>query len=105
MAVSDKMISKFYGSRAWRMLRTEKLNLNSLCQTCLIDTPSKIVEARQVHHSINLRSTLGWEQRFDLKLLFSLCDSCHQSIESEIYHEGLAAARAREDEELRRLGG
>jgi 5-methylcytosine-specific restriction endonuclease McrA len=101
--VTDAMISKFYGSKDWRFIRQTKLNANPLCQSCIIDTPSKIATAKQVHHSVNLR--LGWELRFDIRLLFSLCDSCHQAIESEIRQERQAAARAVEEEVLRKAGG
>jgi 5-methylcytosine-specific restriction protein A len=101
--VSDKMIAAFYNSRSWKMLRQQKLLLNPLCETHLLE--GKIESSKQVHHSINLRSPLGWESRFDIKLLFSLCDSCHQSIESEIYLEGQAVERRKQDDELERLGG
>jgi 5-methylcytosine-specific restriction protein A len=101
MKVTDGMIQQFYNSRVWRMLRQGVLNEHPLCQTCLLD--NKIITATCVHHSVNLR--LGWEQRYDARLLFSLCDKCHQSIESEIYLEGQAVERRKQDDELKRLGG
>jgi len=101
MTVTDAMIAKFYGSKAWKMLRQEKLNLNPLCQTCQME--NKIEAAKQVHHACNLRR--AWDQRFDIRLLFSLCDSCHAQIEGEIYRETQAAERQKQDNELKRLGG
>jgi 5-methylcytosine-specific restriction endonuclease McrA len=101
MTVTDKDITKFYNSKAWRMLRQQKLLINPLCQTCQME--NKIEAARQVHHACNLRR--AWESRYDIKLLFSLCGACHAQIETEIYVERQAAERQKQDEELRRLGG
>jgi hypothetical protein len=103
MDVTDAMIVKFYNSKAWRMLRQEKLNISPLCQTCLLNN-KMIVPASQCHHSLNLRRG-GWEQRFNIKLLFSLCDACHSQIETEICQEQVAIERQKQDEELKRLGG
>lgn len=102
MNVTDPMISKFYNSRAWKMLRAQKLLISPLCQTCLGDG-GKIVSASCVHHACNLRR--AWEQRYDIKLLFSLCDACHSQIETEIYREAQAVEREKQDTELKRLGG
>jgi hypothetical protein len=81
--ITDADIRRFLDSSAWKMLRETKLSLNPLCQSCTMNG-GKTTAAVQVHHMISIRTELGWLERFNLKLLLSLCTPCHSIMESEI---------------------
>ena len=81
--VTDAEIRRFYDSQSWKRLRETKLNVNPLCQSCAMNGGASTA-AVQVHHLISIRTEQGWHERFNVKLLLSLCTSCHSIMESEI---------------------
>jgi len=84
MNITDAQVDTFYRSAAWKRTRQHKLSLNPLCETCKLS--NEIVKAVIVHHSLPIRKY--WDLRFDMRYLFSLCESCHMSVEDEIRREG-----------------
>ncbi len=81
--ITDEDVRRFYDSGSWKMLRQTKLSLNPLCQSCSMNG-GKLMPAIQVHHLISIRTEQGWQERFNVKLLLSLCTPCHSIMESEI---------------------
>ncbi len=81
--MTDADVRRFYDSRSWKRLRQTKLSLSPLCQACTINGGT-ITAAVQVHHLISIRTEQGWQERFNIKLLLSLCTSCHSMMEAEI---------------------
>jgi 5-methylcytosine-specific restriction endonuclease McrA len=84
MKVTDEDVRRFYDSRAWKVTRTQKLILNPLCQSCAMSKTNQDMVAVQIHHMISIRTEQGWKERFNMKLLLSLCTSCHSVMEGEI---------------------
>ncbi len=79
--VRDLRSKEFYNSTEWKVLRQFKLNRDPLCEVCSLN---EIVEpADMVHHLLPITTPEGWEHRFDLAFLQSLCDPCHNTIEAE----------------------
>ncbi len=79
---TDEDARKFYDCRSWKRLRQTKLSLDPLCQACSMN--GTIAVAVQAHHMVSIRTEQGWEERFNIKLLLSLCTPCHSVMESEI---------------------
>jgi 5-methylcytosine-specific restriction endonuclease McrA len=69
---------KFYQSKAWRLLRKEKLTNDSLCEMHL--QKDQIVPATEVHHIIDIDDIPTFENALNYNNLMSLCKSCHSSI-------------------------
>lgn len=70
----EKNISDFYHSKRWQGIRLVALQRdNYLCQDCLKE--KKITEAEHVHHTYEVKD--NWERRFDIDILVSLCQPCH----------------------------
>lgn len=69
---------KFYQSKAWRLLRKEKLTNDPLCEMHL--QKGQIVPATEVHHIIDIDDKPTLENALDSNNLMSLCKSCHSSI-------------------------
>jgi hypothetical protein len=80
--MTDADVRRLYDSRSWKRLRQTTLNLNPLCQACTMR--GTVTAAVQVHHLISIRTEQGWLERFNVKLLLSLCTSCHSIMEAEI---------------------
>lgn len=70
---------KFYHSAAWLSIRDRKLELNPLCEAC--EQEGKTVKADMVHHSIPITNK---NYALDIRFLVSLCNACHNRIETEI---------------------
>jgi 5-methylcytosine-specific restriction endonuclease McrA len=66
---------RFYQSRKWYDLRSYKLALNSLCEIC--SSTGLIEVAVEIHHTVNINTNEGWQNRFNVDGLMSLCKSCH----------------------------
>lgn len=84
MIVTDAQVVQFYNSAAWKRTREFKLAHEPLCETCKLS--GEVVPAVQVHHSLPIRT--HWDERFDQRYLFSLCDACHCAVEDEIRRPG-----------------
>lgn len=67
----DSRYTRFYKSKAWRMLSAKKLQ----------DTKYKCEEcgryATEVHHKDPIQTPSGWDKRFDYDGLESVCVACH----------------------------
>lgn len=64
---------RFYSRVAWAKCRAAKLRRDPLCQRCRKD--DRLVEARHVHHVIDLADAPALA--YDLDNLESLCHPCH----------------------------
>lgn len=72
---------RFYQSERWKRLRLHKLSLDPLCEICL---ENNIIEAaNEVHHTINVNTQRGWQHRYAIDTLQSLCKSCHSRMTIE----------------------
>ncbi len=79
----DQEHKKFYDSSAWRKIRAMKLARNPVCEACA--AAGRMVKAEMVHHLIPVKKG---SRRLDMDFLVSLCNPCHNAIESEIEKEG-----------------
>ena len=74
--------AKFYGSKAWKQLRAQKLHDQPLCERCL--EHERITPATTVHHRCVFGSCPTDEERWEWFLrpdnLVSLCARCHAII-------------------------
>jgi len=81
---------KFYNSKAWLVVRSEKLRTDPLCEMCLNGTCERITPATQVHHIISfLQSNDPVEQNklfIDPENLMSICADCHGKLSAKEQH-------------------
>lgn len=75
----------FYQSKAWRDLRSYKLDKNPLCEKCLLQGKSTI--ATDVHHIDDVFN--HWNERLKIDNLEALCKPCHEKIHKLGYYNGL----------------
>lgn len=68
---------RFYQSRKWYELREYKMAINPLCEICA--GTGLTVIADEIHHTVNINTPDGWNQRFKLDTLLSLHKSCHSN--------------------------
>lgn len=74
----DKDIQRFYASTDWIVVRDFTLQRDHyLCQHCL---ENNIINSTNllVHHKKEIKTPEGWEERFNIDGLITLCSSCHQ---------------------------
>jgi 5-methylcytosine-specific restriction endonuclease McrA len=69
---------KFYLGKSWRVLRSEKLSNDPLCEMHL--QRNQIVPATEVHHIIDIDDKPTLENALNYDNLMSLCKACHSSI-------------------------
>ena len=78
---SKREAQKIYQDKRWKILRTEKLRINPLCEEC--ERKDKTTLADEVHHIIPFSQGKTPMQRdylaFDIDNLESLCTDCHNS--------------------------
>ena len=73
----DKKYNKFYCSKEWKALRTEKfVEAKGLCEEC--KKKGKVVAGEEVHHTIPIEE--DWSKRLDYDNLILLCKSCHNAV-------------------------
>jgi 5-methylcytosine-specific restriction endonuclease McrA len=72
-----KEAERFYNSRAWRLLRRQKLAQDSLCEMCL-ERDGTLTAATQCHHIIDRADAP--ERALSINNLASLCTACHSRI-------------------------
>jgi len=82
---------KFYNSKQWFLIRSEKLRTDPLCEICLNDECNQhITPATQVHHQRSFMDGKNdvekWQIFLDYKNLLSICDVCHGKIHSRQQH-------------------
>lgn len=78
----DDEIAKFYSSVQWRKVRESALIRDHyLCQCCLKN--GMIKPAEIVHHKVEVRDVGGWDRRFNVDNLESVCLACHNKIHGE----------------------
>lgn len=97
----QKKFGTFYNSKRWRELRAYKFATNPLCEECL--KKGKIVQAVDIHHIHPIDTAYGWEHRYDIDNLESLCIECHNG-----KHESRQSSMTKFDkmwEELQLKGG
>ena len=82
-----KVRNSFYASKAWRDLRSYKLSINPTCQIC--STEEHPVMAAEVHHLEEVKDNPA--RRLDMRILQSLCKSCHSKITYQTSLPGTAA--------------
>ena len=74
--------AKFYGSKAWKQLRAQKLHDQPLCENCL--AADRVRAATEVHHVYPFGNGINEEEQWKLLLdydnLVSLCHQCHAAI-------------------------
>ena len=74
--------AKFYGSKAWKQLRAQKLQDQPLCENCL--SLGIVRAATEVHHAYPFGNGINEEEQWKLLLdydnLVSLCHQCHHAI-------------------------
>lgn len=67
----DPKYTKFYNSKAWRTLSRTRIQMdNYRCVKCG-------AFAEEVDHIIPIQQSDGWEKRFDIDNLQTLCKACH----------------------------
>lgn len=77
---NDREYVSFYSSKAWRDRRYQRLIEDSfMCVRCKDDL-DLFTKADMVHHCYNHRDYP--EERLNIDTLVSLCNSCHEQIES-----------------------
>ena len=73
---------RFYGNKAWKQLRDDKLREQPLCERCLEE--GRIRAATDVHHIIPFGLGIDEQQKWELFLdytnLMSLCKQCHNKL-------------------------
>ena len=62
-------------TKQWKKTRDYFLNINPFCVEC--EKEGRLVPAQIVHHTLNINTELGWEQRLNPDYLEGMCISCH----------------------------
>lgn len=92
----NRIYIKLINSKAWKVLRREKLRANPVCEEC--EKEGKCTIATEVHHITPVESVSGEEQMkrlmFNYTNLKSLCHACHSEIHRQMFSHSKEAVKA-----------
>lgn len=87
---------RLINSKAWKLLRIEKLRNNPVCEIC--EEQGKATIATEVHHMTPVESVSGEESMkrlmFRYSNLKSLCHACHSEIHRQMFSHSKEAVKA-----------
>lgn len=79
----DPKYRQFRNSKDWKILSRAKLQACGYKCEARLDVCSGI--ACEVHHKIPIKTTEGWEKRFDWYGLMGVCIACHNVLDGKTF--------------------